>query len=72
MKVYNRRLEKAEQEIKMQKQEVKNWREKYTEIANNVRQTPLDEVAFELGLSRDPKDKHKWKNEAHTISITWE
>ena len=27
-------------------------------------------MAYELGLEADPKDKHKWQNEHHTINIT--
>ena len=27
-------------------------------------------MAYELGLEPDPKDKHKWQNEHHTINIT--
>ena len=64
------RLEQAEIKIKTQDQELKNWKIKYTELVDRVRELPLDEVAIELGLSPEPTDKHKWKNERHTISIT--
>lgn len=39
--------------------ELENWKTKYTELANKVRDLPLEKVAYELGLNPDPKDKHK-------------
>lgn len=63
------RLEKAEMKIKSQDRELQNWKTKYTELADGVRDLPLNEVAYELGLSPS-KDKHKWKNPRHTITIT--
>lgn len=63
------RLQKAEMKIKYQDRELKNWKTKYTELADGVRDLPLIEVAYELGLSPS-KDKHKWKNARHTITIT--
>jgi 5S rRNA maturation endonuclease (ribonuclease M5) len=35
-----------------------------------VRDLPLKEVAYELGLEPDRQDKHKWQNEQHIINIT--
>jgi hypothetical protein len=34
-----------------------------------MRSLPLEEVAQNLGLQRHRYDKHKWKSEAHIISI---
>ena len=35
-----------------------------------MRDLPLKDVAYELGLEPDPNDKHKWLGEHHTINIT--
>jgi 5S rRNA maturation endonuclease (ribonuclease M5) len=64
------RLEQAQVKIKSQALELTNWKNKYADIANKVRDLPLKDVAYELGLEADPKDKHKWQNEQHTINIT--
>ncbi|MEO0767852.1 MAG: strawberry notch C-terminal domain-containing protein, partial [Cyanobacteria bacterium J06649_4] len=40
------------------------------EIADEVRETDLEEVAVELGLERDAHDKHKWRDGDHIISIS--
>jgi 5S rRNA maturation endonuclease (ribonuclease M5) len=64
------RLNQAEIKIKSQSRELTNWKNKYVDIANKVRDLPLKDVAYELGLEPDPKDKHKWQNEHHTINIT--
>lgn len=64
------RLQQAKLKIKTQDGELKTWRNKYGELAQKVRELPLDKVAYELGLSPDSKDKHKWRGEHHTISIT--
>ncbi len=64
------RLEQAEIKIKLQNDELKSWKKRYQDIANEVRSLPLDRVALELGLSVEPKDKHKWKGEEHIINIT--
>jgi len=47
-----------------------SWRKKYQDIADKVRDIPLEKVADELGLDPDPKDKHKWQHENHIINIT--
>ena len=65
-----RRLSQAEIKIKTQAKELTQWKQKYADIANQVRDLPLKDVAYELGLEPDPKDKHKWQNEHHTINIT--
>ncbi|NJK58556.1 MAG: DUF3991 domain-containing protein [Pleurocapsa sp. SU_5_0] len=64
------RLNQAEIKIKSQNRELTNWKNKYADIANQVRDLPLKDVAYELGLEADPKDKHKWQNEQHIINIT--
>jgi 5S rRNA maturation endonuclease (ribonuclease M5) len=64
------RLNQAEIKIKTQALELTNWKTKYADIANKVRDLPLKDVAYELGLEADPQDQHKWQNENHTINIT--
>jgi 5S rRNA maturation endonuclease (ribonuclease M5) len=64
------RLNQAEIKITTQNRELTNWKNKYADIANQVRDLPLKEVAYELGLEANPQDKHKWQNEQHTINIT--
>ena len=51
-------------------QTAKSWRKKYQELADKVRDIPLEKVAYELGLDPDPKDKHKWQHKNHIINIT--
>lgn len=64
------RLQKAEIKIKTQARELTNWKIRYADIANKVRDLPLKDVVYELGLEPDPKDQHKWQNEHHIINIT--
>lgn len=64
------RLRETETLIHHQNSELKNWKTKYKELANRVRDFPLEKVAYELGLDPDPKDKHKWHNQHHIINIT--
>ena len=40
------------------------------EVADEVREADLEGVAVELGLERDPHDKHKWRDGNHIISIS--
>ncbi|MEN8445912.1 MAG: helicase, partial [Cyanobacteria bacterium J06555_13] len=40
------------------------------EVADEVRNADLEEVAVELGLERDPHDKHKWRDSDHIISVS--
>jgi hypothetical protein len=68
--VLQAQLESASAKIKLQDRELANWKAKYTDLANKVRDLPLFDVAYELGLEQDPKDKHKWLGEHHTINIT--
>jgi 5S rRNA maturation endonuclease (ribonuclease M5) len=64
------RLQKAEIKIKTQAKELTNWKIRYADIAKGVRDLPLKDVVYELGLEPDPKDQHKWQNEHHIINIT--
>ena len=64
------RLSKAELKLKAQSQEITNLRKQNAELANKVRDLPLADVAHELGLCEDPKDRHKWQSADHTINIT--
>ena len=64
------RLRETETLLYNQGKELENWKTKYTELAQKVRDFPLDKVVYELGLDPDPKDKHKWQNEGHIINIT--
>lgn len=64
------RIRDLETKVNIQKKERENWKNKYTDIANKVRDLPLEKVAYELGLEPDPKDKHKWQNEHQIINIT--
>ncbi len=41
-----------------------------TEMAQQVRDLPLETVAERLGLERDRYDHHKWRSPGHVISIT--
>jgi hypothetical protein len=38
-------------------------------IADQVRDRDLESVAEQLGLERDPHDKHKWRDDNHILSI---
>jgi chromosome segregation ATPase len=67
--VLQQRIRDLETEVHAQKLEVQTWKTKYLYLANKVRDLPLEQVAHELGLDPDPKDKHKWKNSDHIINI---
>lgn len=69
-KVLQQRLGDLESRVHAQKREIENWKTLYTDLANQVRDLPLEQVAYELGLDPDPKDKHKWQHENHIINIT--
>ena len=68
--VLQAQLESAQARIKLIDKELASWKAKYADLANSVRDLPLKDVAYQLGLEPDPKDKHKWQNEDHTINIT--
>jgi len=62
------------QELKLQVSHSENqaniWKSKYKDLADKVRDIPLERVAEELGLYPDDKDKYKWQSQENTISIT--
>ena len=64
------RLRQASNKIAKQSKEIETWQDKYRDTVGKVRELPLDEVVYELGLRSDPKDKHKWRDGQHIISIT--
>ncbi len=68
--VLQQRIRDLETKVHAQKLSVQNWKTKYQDLANRVRDLPLEQVAHELGLDPDPKDKHKWQNSDHQINIT--
>ncbi len=68
--VLQQRLRDLEVRLHTQNRELENWKKKYIEIADKVRDFPLEKVAYELGLNPDPKDQHKWQSEQHIINIT--
>ncbi|MDJ0648101.1 MAG: MobV family relaxase [Xenococcaceae cyanobacterium MO_188.B19] len=68
--VLQQRLRDLEVRVHTQNRELENWKTKYTELVNKVRDFPLEKVVYELGLNPDPKDKHKWQNEHHSLNIT--
>ncbi len=57
-------------EAYIHEESAQEWKNKYQDLANKVRDIPLEQVAYELGLEPDPKDKHKWENQDHIINIT--
>jgi conjugative relaxase-like TrwC/TraI family protein len=44
-------------------------RDELKELAEQLRQLPLEEIAERLGLERDRRDKKKWKADGYNISI---
>ncbi len=64
------RVIELERIAKEQAKQAQLWQSKYQDLANKVRDIPLEQVAYELGLEPDPKDKHKWQQENHIINIT--
>lgn len=64
------RLLQLELSAKAESQKASVWKNKYLDNANKVRDIPLAQVAYELGLEPDPKDKYKWSNDHHIINIT--
>jgi len=65
-----RQLQALQTQLQTQQQETSTWQQKYQALTAQLRELPLTQVAHELGLDPDPKDKHKWKSEDHTINIT--
>jgi hypothetical protein len=63
-------LQTLQTQLQTQQQESTTWQQKYQALTTQLREIPLAQVAHELGLNPDPKDKHKWRSEDHTINIT--
>lgn len=63
------RLQTLHVELQTQQQQVVSWKEKYQAMTAQLREIPLTQVAHELGLDPDPKDKHKWRNQDHILNI---
>ncbi|PSB03112.1 MobV family relaxase [Merismopedia glauca] len=63
-------IESLENQKDAAAQTAKQWQTKYLDLANRVRDLPLEKVANELGLEPDPKSPHKWQHSNHTINIT--
>lgn len=66
----HQRFQTLQIELQAQQQQALSWRTKYQALTSQMRELPLVQVAHELGLDPDPKDKHKWRNDDHTINIT--
>lgn len=64
------RIRDLETEVHQQQQAASKWQQKYRAQVDQLREIPLTQVAIELGLDPDPKDKRKWSDEDHTINIT--
>ena len=54
-------LNQAKIQLKTQAKELTSWKKKYADISKDVRDLPLSDVAYELGLEPDSKDKHKYR-----------
>lgn len=63
-------LQVLQMQLNIQQQQTVTWRQKYQGMTAQLRELPLTQVAHELGLDPDPKDRHKWGNEDQTINIT--
>ncbi len=66
----NKQIQDLERQASESKNEAVNWKNKYKDLADKVRDTPLDLVATQLCLEPDPSDKYKWDSLENTISIT--
>ncbi len=65
-----KRITELKRQAEVAEQVAQSWQKKYQELADKVRDISLEQVAHELGLEPDPKDKHKWQHENHIINIT--
>jgi Plasmid recombination enzyme/Protein of unknown function (DUF3991) len=66
------RLQRVHALMVQQELEAQKWQQNYQAMTGQLRQIPLTQVAYELGLDPDGQDQQKWKNESHTINITGE
>jgi hypothetical protein len=60
-----RERQKLEKRVKELEKEVRQWKQQ----ADQLRDLPLEDVAYNLGLEQDFKDK-KWRGQGHIISIS--
>lgn len=60
-----RERQKLEQRVKELVAEVFQWKQQ----AEGLRDLPLEDVAYDLGLEEDDKGRHRWKGQGHIISI---
>lgn len=51
------------------RQDSLSWQERYEALTSQLREIPLTQVAYELGLDPDLKDKYKWRDERSIINI---
>lgn len=70
LSIQQQRIFELEHQAEAASQTAKSWQKKYQELADKIRDIPLEQVTYELGLDPDPKDKHKWIHENHIINIT--
>jgi Plasmid recombination enzyme len=64
------RIRELESEAKEQRKNAEVWQRKYMGATDKLRDLPLGEVAYELGLEPDPQDPHRWIHPKHMINIT--
>jgi hypothetical protein len=67
---FEQQLKAQHTQLKIHEQESVNWKEKYEALTTKLREIPLTQVALELGLEPDLKDKHKWHDQYTVINIT--
>ncbi|HEY9828803.1 MAG TPA: MobV family relaxase [Stenomitos sp.] len=63
-------LNQQQTQLEHYRQDALSWKDKFQALTTQLRQVPLTQVAHELGLDPDPKDKHKWRNDQSVINIT--
>jgi len=66
----DKRIIELERQVSYLENQADIWKSKYKDLADKVRDIPLERVAEELCLYPDTKDKCKWQSQEHTISIT--
>jgi 5S rRNA maturation endonuclease (ribonuclease M5) len=63
-------MQRLKDGLEEQQLETLSWKQRYEGMTAQLREIPLAQVAHELGLDPDPRDKHKWRNEAHILNLT--
>jgi Plasmid recombination enzyme/Protein of unknown function (DUF3991)/Toprim-like len=61
--------EKLRQQLENRVEELESENFYWKQQADQLRDLPLEDVAWHLGLDRDPKNGNKWKGQGHVISI---